>query len=139
MLYRIASFVLIACILCFVGCSNKVKMHGTVKFSDGAPLEKGTLFFSDGMQMFQGEIRPDGTFEIGEIQDGDGIPPGNYKAWLAANTLDYEVDPVTKQPTGKTIRTILIDPKFEDRETSGLSFVVETGRNQPIEIVVEKP
>ncbi len=91
------------------------------------------------MQMFQGELAADGTFQIGEIKDGDGVPPGNYMIWLAANTTDYEIDPVTEKPTGKIIRNIVIDPKFENRDTSGLSVVVERGKHEPIEIVVEKP
>ncbi|HBT77829.1 MAG TPA: hypothetical protein DEB39_13105 [Planctomycetaceae bacterium] len=136
---QLLSCVLLLGVLCFVGCSGKVKMHGSVKYPDGSPLAKGTVFLSNGMQMFQGELTADGSFNIGELSDGDGIPPGSYMIWLAANTTDYEVDPVTEKPTGKQIKNIVIDPKFENRDTSGLSVVVEAGKSVPLEIVVEKP
>lgn len=130
---------LLCCILCCAGCSQKIKTHGTVKFPDGTPLEKGTVFFSNGIQMFQGEIQSNGTFKIGEIRDGDGIPPGKYKIWISANTQDYVRDAVTKEITNKMMRQIVIDPKYESRETSDLTFEVKPGGSKSIDIVVEKP
>ncbi len=130
--------VVFCCLVVGSGCSSKIKAHGAVKFSDGTPLTKGTVFFSDGLRMFQGEIRANGTFAIGEIRDGDGIPPGNYKVWVVANTHDYIRDPETEQITNRMTHEIVIDPKYESRETSGLSYDIKPGQSS-LEIVVEKP
>lgn len=122
----------------FAGCSKKIKVHGSVRFSDGVPLTEGTVFLSDGLLMYHGEIAPDGSFRLGEIREGDGMPPGRYSAWVAANKEEYETDAQGK-PTGKRIKTNLIDPKYTNRKTSGLTFEIMPGKRNAIEITVEKP
>jgi len=131
---------LIAALLVITGCSGKVNVTGTAKFPDGTPLAKGNVFFrnADKTQMYQGTLQSDGSFALGEIEDGDGIPPGTYAAWIAgANTSDYQRN-AAGDPAGRIIETVLIDKKYESPDTSGLSFTVGGGRNV-IEITVDKP
>lgn len=131
---------LIFALLVLTGCSGKVNVTGTVKYPDGTPLAQGNVFFrnADKTRMYQGTLQPDGSFALGELQDGDGIPSGTYAAWIAgANTSDYERN-AAGVPVGKKIDTILIDTKYESPDTSGLSFTVGGGKNV-LEITVEKP
>jgi hypothetical protein len=128
-----------AIILCCGGCSEKVSSQGTVKFPDGTPLGVGTVYLSNGLVMYQGAIQKDGTFSIGELKDGDGIPPGTYKVWIAdANTTENVYD-AKKENIIKRIDHIIIDPKFTDKNTSNLQFMIGKGQKNQIEIVVEKP
>jgi hypothetical protein len=132
------SVFLVILIFC-AGCSQKIKTHGKVRYSDGTPLTKGNVFLSNGLQMFQGTINQDGSFYLGEIRDGDGIPVGNYSAWISgANTTEYELDQKGER-TGKQKDIIIIDPKYTDRETSGLNFEIKPGQKNDLEIIVEKP
>jgi hypothetical protein len=128
-----------AIILYYGGCSGKVSSQGTVKFPDGTPLRIGTVYLSNGLVMYQGTIQKDGTFSIGELKDGDGIPPGTYKVWIAdANTIENVYD-AKKENIVNRIDHIIIDPKFADKNMSDLQFKIEKGQKNQIEIVVEKP
>jgi hypothetical protein len=110
-----------------------------VKFFDGTPLGVGTVYLSNGLVMYQGAIQKDGTFSIEELKDGDGIPPGTYKVWIAdANTIENVYDE-KKENLIKRIDHLIIDPKFADKNTSDLQFKIDKGQKNQIEIVVEKP
>ena len=120
------------------GCSGKSTVRGTVKFSDGEPLTRGSVFFQDvgGVHQFFGVINEDGTFSLGELRDGDGIPPGQYTAWLAGvNIEEYGMDENDRD--WRRVEVIM-DKKFESPRTSGLSFEISTKRTN-IEITVERP
>jgi len=119
------------------GCSGKSIVKGTVKFSDGEPLTSGSVFFQDaaGMHQFFGVIQEDGSFTLGEFRDGDGIPPGQYTAWVAGvNIDDYGLD--ENERIWRRVE-IIMDRTFESPRTSGLSFDI-SGRNNIIEITVER-
>lgn len=109
-----------------------VDVSGTVQFDDGTPLETGSVFLGDGKMMYYGEIQPGGRFSVGVQKDGQGIPVGKYRVWLAVNTSGYG-------PDGKVFEKILIDPKYESAESSGLTVVVKKGGTKPLNITVEKP
>jgi hypothetical protein len=60
--------------------------HGSVKFADGKPVSTGTLVLSptfDGPTN-QTDLGAEGTFETSTFsnQGADGVPPGDYKAYL---------------------------------------------------------
>ncbi len=63
-------------------------------------------------------IDAEGKYELGEVKDKEGIKPGPYKVRIFAQqggTSD-----------GKPL-VFLIDPKFSNTETSGLSCEVKRG------------
>lgn len=120
-------------------CNSKERLTGRVLFDDGQPLSFGTVYFSNDIMMYRGSIGKDGTFTIGELRDGDGIPPGKYKAWLEdVNTWEPVLDK-NGQRTEKIIEQVVIKPKFAKRESSDISFEVKPGAKNRIEIVVSKP
>jgi hypothetical protein len=81
--------------------------------------------------MFFGNIQPDGTFALGEIKDGDGIPPGNYMIWISGANPSEEA-----RNAGAPLR---IHSKYTNRDTSGLTFEAKPGGPKTIDIVIEKP
>jgi len=107
------------------GCSsNQVPGSGTVKYDSGEPLQNGTVVFKTGQHQYTGEIGTDGTFQLGGLKDGDGLPPGTYKvAVLGFDTND----------------NLLVSEKFSDANRSGLSFEVKKGEKNHFEVVVAKP
>lgn len=125
--------------LVFSACNSKERLTGRVLFEDGEPLTFGTVYFTNGIMMYRGSINTDGTFNIGELRDGDGIPPGQYKAWLEdVNTWEPVLDQ-NGMRTDKIIEYIVMNPKFAKRESSDISFEVKPGSKNFIEIHVSKP
>ena len=106
-----------------IGCSGHVGLTGNVVYSDGEPVTMGEVQFYTPTFVARAVIRRDGTFVTGSYKDADGLPPGTYN--IAVVSFDE---------AGNT----LIDPKFADVRTSGLSITVDqTTRN--FEIVVDRP
>ena len=121
-----------SCALCLVllsilsGCgpSNQVPGGGTVKYDSGEPVPGGTVVFKTDQHQFTGEISSDGTFKLGGIKAGDGLPPGTYK--VAVLGLDANDQP-------------FVAAKFAEADKSGLSFEVKKGDKNQFEIQVSKP
>jgi len=68
---------LVACLFT-TGCSQKVKVSGTVTYSDtGEPVKFGTVIFNGENLVGRGAIN-NGRYSVGLIKDGDGIPRGTY-------------------------------------------------------------
>ena len=60
------------------GCSQNVKVKGTVTYSDtGEPVKFGTVICNGEKEVGRGAIK-DGKYSVGLINDGDGIPRGKY-------------------------------------------------------------
>ena len=60
------------------GCSQKVKVSGTVTYSDtGEPVKFGMVIFNGEKEVGRGAIK-DGKYSIGLLKDGDGVLPGTY-------------------------------------------------------------
>lgn len=72
-------------LLCLVGCgSGKVHVTGKVTFPDGTPLATGSVAFHSPGYVVYGDIKSDGTYNVGELKDGDGIKPGSYTVSVRA-------------------------------------------------------
>jgi hypothetical protein len=74
-------------VLC-LGCSQNVRVSGTVTFEDGSPVKSGTVKFETDAYLFDGAIK-NGAYNAGVTKQGRGIPPGTYKVFLA-NTARLE-------------------------------------------------
>ena len=128
--------VLLALVLCIaLGCSGKQPLGGKVTFSDdGSPLTKGAVFFTTATFVAQGDIKPDGTYTVGSLDLDDGIPPGEYKVYIAG------ADDVTYKDLGDRkveVRKSLIDTKYRSSEDSGLTFTVD-GTTKRFDIQVDR-
>jgi len=122
-------FSCVTCLLLLIvlsGCgpSNQVPGGGTVKYNSGEAVTCGTVVFKTAQYQYQGEIAADGTFQLGGIKPGDGLPPGTYK--VAVVGLDASDQPI-------------VAAKFSDADKSGVSFEVKKGEKNHFEVVVGKP
>lgn len=78
LVFRYNTGVLLLVWLCALGCSQNVKVSGTITYSDdGEPVKSGNVFFASETEMGRAAIK-DGKYSIGRINDGDGIPRGTY-------------------------------------------------------------
>ena len=116
------------------GCrpSNRHYVVGTVRYPDGSPVPEGRLLvdYGPGAKRQAGAlIRSDGSFRIGEINDGDGMPAGTFKVGVSAFT--------EMAKDGQVWEVSLCDRKYSNPQTSGLVF--EVPKQLRWEIVVEKP
>jgi hypothetical protein len=127
-------------LLIAAGCSGKIGISGTVKFTDGEPLNRGTVCFrsADGAITFTGYLNAKGHYRIGEMKDGDGIPPGTYRVWISGSEQERPILQPDGRATGfKTDR--IIATQFTSPEESGLSIEVKSGGTKTFDFKVSKP
>ncbi|GHT38202.1 hypothetical protein FACS189427_12140 [Planctomycetales bacterium] len=120
------------------GCSNKVRIGGTVTFEDGQPLVVGSVCFRNDKITYTGFLDKQGRYRIGEMKDGDGIPPGTYQVWLTGT----EEEKVKLLPDGRAAgftRVSHVNRKYTAPESSGLSFEVKNGGTKTFSFMVSKP
>jgi hypothetical protein len=109
------------------GCGHP-KVTGTVKFDDGTPLTSGGVTFINLPYQASGAVKPNGSYEIYELKPGDGVRPGTYQVTVSAATGGgSDGSPFVR----------LVDPKFENPSTSGLTCEVKG--NTMFNITVTKP
>ena len=116
-------------LLAFAGCGYP-QVKGTVKFDNGEPLTTGGVVFIKGMYTASAAIKPDGTYVLSRITQGDGVEPGRYKVIVQAQVSSNVNDPSARWLD-------LIDPKFSAPETSGLTCEVK--RSMTYDITVTEP
>ncbi|WP_347245669.1 hypothetical protein [Thermogutta sp.] len=102
---------------CGQGRPRLVKVSGQV-FIDGQPLAAGVPGFirvvPDGMRPATGQIDPQtGRFTLTTYENGDGCVPGTHKVAIILNAM------VGQESVS------LIDEKFANPETSGLTVTIE--------------
>jgi hypothetical protein len=102
-------------------------VRGRVTLDDGTPLSGGVIVFEsrEGKKVTaRGEIRADGTFQLGTGEPGGGVPAGRYRVRLGP-------------PEGKGAppRAPAFDKRYADFQTSGLEVEVKAGPNEiPIQL-----
>ena len=119
-----------------IGCSDMQPLSGTVTFSDdGSPVTAGAIFFETPTFSAQGTIRSDGTYVVGSMAKADGIPKGTYSVTVRG----AEEITTTERSDGTTTerRRALIDPKYQNSETSGLTFTVD-GKTKKFDFQVDR-
>jgi len=99
-------------------------------FDDGSPVTTGSVVFVQGSFQSRGDIQSDGTYVVGTHSDKDGIPPGEYRVYIMGVTEERGVD-----SDGSPIYVSLIDEKYAQQETSGLTYTTGTS---PFNITLER-
>jgi len=116
------------------GCGMP-KVSGKVTFPDGAPLTTGTIFFEADQHTYQATIHRDGSFNMGVLRDGEGIPPGTYRVFVQAVSQE-SMAAHDENPDAPLV--YLTDRKYASPRTSDIVYTIEsTTRN--ISIVVSPP
>jgi hypothetical protein len=117
------------------GCSDNVKLRGTVVYPDGEPLTCGTIYFSKQDYLARAFIRQDGSYDVGSLSNKDGLPPGKYKVYITG-AVKGDADPDSQNALGEKV-TLLIAPKFMSEETTPLE--IEVPGENVYNITVERP
>jgi hypothetical protein len=114
------------------GCGPRMyPVHGKVTYPDGSPVTEGMVVFeSQGQEKpvtARGDIRPDGSYQLGTYKPGDGALAGKYRVLVAPKADPNAVD----RPSGPPP----FDPRFANFATSGLEFQVGAGASDfPIQV-----
>ncbi len=109
-------------LLVLVGCNRGPKMvpvTGKVVY-DGRPLEFGVIMFQPPSgQAAQGDIKPDGTFNLSTYRLNDGVVVGKHKVRIAC----YEsMRPGAAKGSGeRTLGKPLVPEKYTIFDQSGLT------------------
>ena len=122
-------------VLFLAGCGSGNKpISGTVTYTDdGTPVSAGTVVFDDGKSLARGTIQPDGKYVMGFDKATNGVPPGEYTVAIAA-AFELLPNPDNLYPPPSVQ---LIDPKYADKNTSGMTFTVD-GKQRVFDIQVDR-
>ena len=123
---KTSGWVILALVVC-VGCGGSSgTVSGKVTVKGGDPLTQGMVTFDSGAESYSAEI--DGSGNLKFI--GDGLPPGSYKvAVIGTEAYPEGYDPETADYTEEVEMVPVIDSKYEDSSTSGLTIEVKAGGN----------
>src|SRR5262245_11195366 len=114
--------------LVLAGCApSKYPVQGQVVWSDGTPAKElagGLVVFESTQAAFcaRGEIKEDGSFRLTTDRPEDGVAPGLYRVLLNQPRPDDDIRPRPPLP---------MDTRFEAFATSGLTYTVQPGKNEP--------
>jgi hypothetical protein len=123
-------FVFSCLLLLAAGCGQNCRLKGKVVFSDDqSPLTQGTVCLISDAGIARGPIGSDGSYEVGSLSDKDGLPPGTYQIYLTETEI-YEPVPGAGLPR----RIVVIDEKYSQANTSGLSVEVKSSMTHNIEV-----
>lgn len=113
-----AGLCLVLLVVAGTGCGRRGyhKVSGRVHYPDGTPVVIGRVVvdYPDSPRGSWGAIRPDGTFTMGSYAPDDGILRGTFRVSIQSTYV--------MRQDGSTVE--LVDRRFADPETSGLSFSV---------------
>ena len=101
------------------GCSPNQRTSGKITFPDGEPLTAGTVIFAKEGFISRSFVKPDGSYDISSVKEGDGVPPGTYKVYVI-NAM-AKVDP--NDPENDAMKA-LVDAKFTSETTTPLEITV---------------
>lgn len=111
-----------------IGCNSKIPYGGKVTFEDGTPLTKGTVVFTTPTYQAEGFIRKDGSYHLGSLKPGDGLPEGVYTVFVNG-AVEYKGD----------LAVPLVDPQYTERTSSPLSCHVSRKGPKMYDFQVKKP
>jgi len=95
------------------GCSQKVKVTGTVTYSDtGEPVKFGTVIFKGEKEVGRGAIN-NGKYSVGLINDGDGIFRGTY---TISSDSPYLPEPPKIAMIGMDGKAVQVNTQSQERE-----------------------
>jgi hypothetical protein len=135
-MFRARAAVLVAVLGLAAGCGGRMgQVDGKVVWADGGPateLEGSEVVFESaalGLSA-RGTVGPDGTFRLRTEQPDDGAPVGDYRVAVAENQRNAN-------PEGTLLHPPVLDQKYRDFKTSGLTATVSPGVT-PVTLTVTK-
>jgi hypothetical protein len=135
-----AAAISLAIVAATAGCRNANELDtapvsGRVVLN-GKPLSRGSVTFVPNRgRVANGDIQPDGTFELSTYRSGDGAIVGSHKA--AVLILRPDIDPAVGPERDKPL--MLIPPRYATAEESGLKYEVKAGQNNDFTLELHDP
>lgn len=132
---KLGTFASSLCLLLVVicGCNQNSKPLGKISgqvTSDGQPLDDGLVSIINldlGVRV-EGEIQPDGTYEITTFEGG--VPPGDYSVIVYPPEIPNPNAPPTSEP-GLIVKKMDNIPKvYRAPNTTPLKVTVQQGENE---------
>jgi hypothetical protein len=116
-----------------VGCGPRLEpVRGKVLLADGQPAVGSQVVFEGQFEgkaiTARGDVRADGSFEMGTYAPGDGVPPGKYRVQVNPPPV-VNADAPMQLPFAK---------KYANFETSGLEFEVKPGEPHELLLKLDK-
>jgi hypothetical protein len=111
------------------GCgAAKYPVEGKVVWMDGTPAKElagGMVVFesTEAPKAARGVIQEDGSFRLTTERPDDGAAPGPYRVLVIQPEPDDSIRP--RPP-------LAMDMRFGAFETSGLTYTVQPGKNEPV-------
>jgi hypothetical protein len=135
--WRLLRFLVTAGLLLTLGCGPKRiatwDVAGSVRFQDGTPVQFGTVeFYQSQLDLTaRGTIQPDGTFQLGTFQDGDGAVAGKHEVIVVQIIMPSTLGSSAQSHGAHA------DPRYAQFESSTLECVVEPHDQNVCELVLE--
>ena len=109
-------------------------VRGHVQSRDGRRATFGMveLTAEQGGQVASGIIEQDGSFRLTTVRDGDGAVAGRHRA-IVVQVVNTEHIPLEQHH-----HVLDVHPRHARYETSGLTFTIEPGKQNDLEIVVDE-
>jgi hypothetical protein len=131
-------------ILLSVGCSDRVHVSGKVLLRSGEPITKGLVVFENEKLSGISDIKTDGSYSIGLIKPGEGIPPGTYNIAIQATGTMGSIksdmrDISSNNPPSVIPETSQVDMKYTLTRTSELNIIIKAGKSITYDIIVDPP
>lgn len=119
--------------LAAVGCGPRlVPVHGKAVLASGRPAAGSQVVFEgevDGKPISaRGDVREDGSFEMGTYAPGDGVPPGTYRVQINPPPMVSAEAPLV----------LPFSSKYVSFHTSGIQFEVKRGQSNELNLKLEK-
>lgn len=135
----LAGLILTSAVASMAGCSQTpavVPVTGKVLYN-GKPLPFGTVMFQPEQgQAAQGEIQPDGSFQLSTYGPNDGAVPGHHK--VSVRCFSNQKAGADGGDAGAPGR-LLIPQQYTRFGMSGLSADVVAGSTEPIVLELKGP
>ena len=133
--------ILLCLVVVFAGCSKNKQVKGKVLLTDGTPVARGHVVFTNDVFSANGEIKGDGSYVMGSLKANDGLPPGEYTVYITGATqMGKSVEFQTLGPGGKMQKstipslTPVIAEKYTSAETSDIKCKVEKSMTFDIKV-----
>ncbi|GHT13554.1 hypothetical protein FACS1894170_09690 [Planctomycetales bacterium] len=125
--------------LCVAGCSNNVRVSGKVTYEDdGSPLKYGVVMFVAEKNQFRGIIK-DGVYDVGDVKQGEGIPPDTYKVWLInTERSELRIYPDGSVAFDEWVSFPQVAEEFTQPNKTSLELAVSSGGRVTYDIAVKK-
>ncbi len=122
------------------GCSSRppaYPVQGRVTTKDGTPVKHAVVEFraKQGGQLARGSVDEEGRFQLTTYRANDGAVAGQHQVVVVQMILGTIGGPPIQHLHD---HGPLIDPKYNNYESSGLTALVEAKKENPVALVVER-